>query len=299
MPGNLGSIIRIVLFYIIFATLWILLTDQFPFLVDTQIVLPEQFQTIKGLLFVFTTAVLLFVLLFGELKEREEHWRAHLQEKENLLVQVRDINKELISAYNRTIEGWARVLEMRNREVKDHSRRVTDLSIRLARFMGIPESELSHLRRGALLHDIGKMAIPDAIILKSGDLSHEERAEIRRHPLYGYEMLSEIEFLTPALDILLCHHEKWDGQGYPFGLSGEQIPIFARIFAVVDVWDALLSERTYHDPMTEDEALSFILNESGAHFDPAVVEAFIVMLEQEEGIKPPHIVRSLDRPVEP
>jgi putative nucleotidyltransferase with HDIG domain len=299
MPGNLGSIIRIVLFYIIFATLWILLTDQFPFLVDTQIVLPEQFQTIKGLLFVFTTAVLLFVLLFGELKEREEHWRAHLQEKENLLVQVRDINKELISAYNRTIEGWARVLEMRNREVKDHSRRVTDLSIRLARFMGIPESELSHLRRGALLHDIGKMAIPDAIILKSGDLSHEERAEIRRHPLYGYEMLSEIEFLTPALDILLCHHEKWDGQGYPFGLSGEQIPIFARIFAVVDVWDALLSERTYHDPMTEDEALSFILNESGAHFDPAVVEAFIVMLEQEEGIKPPHIVRSLDRSVEP
>ena len=162
------------------------------------------------------------------------------------------------------------------------------MTLRLAQVMGISEAELVHVRRGALLHDIGKMAIPDTIILKEGDLDEEERAFVRRHPLFGFEMVSEIEFLRPAVDILLCHHEKWDGTGYPFGLSGEQIPLYARIFAVVDVWDALCAEdRLYRNPDPPEVVADYLRSQAGEHFDPRVVEAFLELLLEDDGKEGP------------
>jgi putative nucleotidyltransferase with HDIG domain len=246
--------------------------------------LPEQIETYKGLAFVTFSAIFLFWLLMKELRRREKDFEEHLQEKEHLLEQLRTKNEELVDAYDRTIFGWSRVLEMRNREVKDHSRRVTEMTLRLARRLGVPEADMEQIRRGALLHDIGKMAIPDTIILKEGNLDEEERAMVRRHPLFGFEMVSEIEFLRPAVDILLCHHEKWDGTGYPFGLAGEQIPLYARIFSVVDVWDALCAEdRLYRNPDPPEVVADYLRSQSGEHFDPQVVEAFLELLAEDDG----------------
>ena len=146
--------------------------------------------------------------------------------------------------------------------------------------MGIPKSELGHIRRGALLHDIGKMAIPDGILLKPGALTEDERAIIRKHPMYAYNMLKEIEFLHPAMDIPYCHHEKWDGSGYPRGLKGEEIPFAARIFPVIDVYDALVSDRPYRKGMPIEEVKSIIQKDSGKHFDPRVVQAFFALVSQ-------------------
>ncbi|MFQ5593379.1 MAG: HD domain-containing phosphohydrolase [Anaerolineae bacterium] len=183
-------------------------------------------------------------------------------------------NQELRLAYNATIEGWARALELRDRATEGHSQRVTDMTLRLARAMGISREELVHVRRGALLHDIGKMAVPDAILRKVDELSNEEWDIIRQHPVHAYQMLSPIAFLRPALDIPYCHHERWDGGGYPRGLKGEQIPLPARIFAVVDVYDALCSDRPYRQAWPEEKALQHIREQAGHHFDPQVVELF-------------------------
>lgn len=182
---------------------------------------------------------------------------------------------DLVTAYDTTLEGWAKVLELRNIEIEGHSQRVTDLTLRLARSMGIDGDDLDHFRRGALLHDIGKMAILDHILLKPGPLTDEEREMMRRHPVYAVEMLHDIPFLRPVLDIPRCHHEKWDGSGYPYGLKGEEIPLAARIFAVVDVWDALRSDRPYRAAMPVEEACKIIQQESGTHFDPRIVEVFL------------------------
>lgn len=184
-------------------------------------------------------------------------------------------NLELVRAYDTTLEGWARALELRDMETEGHSRRVTEMTQRLARAMGMSEEELAHVRRGALLHDIGKMGIPDSILLKPGRLTDEEREVMERHPVYAYKMLAPIDFLRPVLDIPYCHHEKWDGSGYPRGLKGERIPLAARIFAVVDVHDALRSDRPYRDAWTEEEVIKYIREQAGQHFDPQVVEAFI------------------------
>jgi putative nucleotidyltransferase with HDIG domain len=182
---------------------------------------------------------------------------------------------DLVTAYDTTLEGWVKVLELRNIEIEGHSRRVTDLTLRLARAMGIDGDDLDHYRRGALLHDIGKMAILDHTLLKPGPLTDEEREMIRRHPVYAVEMLHDIPFLRPALDIPRCHHEKWDGSGYPYGLKGEEIPLAARIFTVVDVWDALRSDRPYRSALSVEEAREIIQQESGTHFDPRIVEVFL------------------------
>jgi len=182
---------------------------------------------------------------------------------------------DLVAAYDTTLEGWARVLELRNMEIEGHSQRVTDLALRLARAMGIDGDDLDHIRRGALLHDIGKMAIPDHILLKVGSLTDEEWEIMQRHPIYAVEMLHDIPFLHPALDIPRYHHEKWDGSGYPYGLKGEEIPLAARIFAVVDVWDALHSDRSYRPAIPVEEAWKIIQQESGTRFDPRIVEAFL------------------------
>jgi putative nucleotidyltransferase with HDIG domain len=186
-------------------------------------------------------------------------------------------NEELQMAYQLTLEGWVRALDLRDKETEGHTQRVTILTERLARMLGMIGDDLIHITRGALLHDIGKMAIPDSILLKPGELTEEERALIKRHPVYAYEMLSPIEFLRPALDIPYCHHEKWDGSGYPRGLKGEEIPFAARIFPVVDVYDALVSNRPYRKGLPIEEVKDIIKNDSGTHFDPRVVDVFLAM----------------------
>ena len=182
---------------------------------------------------------------------------------------------ELEIAYQATLEGWVRALDLRDKETEGHTRRVTALTQTLARGMGLKENDIVHVTRGALLHDIGKMAIPDGILLKPGQLTEDERTLIQKHPLYAYEMLSPIKFLHPALDIPYCHHEKWDGTGYPRGLKGEDIPFAARIFAVVDVWDALVSDRPYRKGIQPAEVKKSIRELSGTHFDPRIVDAFL------------------------
>ena len=194
-----------------------------------------------------------------------------------LIEDLKKSNQELEWAYQATLEGWVRALDLRDKETVGHTQRVTKLTERLARQMGVDDAALLHIRRGALLHDIGKMAIPDSILLKPGELTEEERALVRKHPVYAYEMLYPIEFLRPAIDIPYCHHEKWDGTGYPRGLKGEEIPFAARIFPVLDVWDALVSNRPYRKALPQDEVRRYIKADSGKHFDPRVVEAFMAI----------------------
>jgi len=183
--------------------------------------------------------------------------------------------KELQVAYRATLEGWVRALDMRDKETEGHTKRVTALTQVLARKMGLDDTSLVHVERGALLHDIGKMAIPDGILLKPAALTQEERTLIEKHPVYAFEMLNPIDFLNPALDIPYCHHEKWDGTGYPRGLKGEEIPFAARIFAVVDVWDALVSDRPYRKGLKPDDVKQKIREDAGRHFDPQVVDVFL------------------------
>ena len=189
-------------------------------------------------------------------------------------------NAELVLAYDTTIEGWARALELRDQETEGHTQRAAEMTLRLAQAMGMQEGELVHVHRGALLHDIGKMSIPDSILLKTGPLTEEEWAIMRRHPIYAFELLSPISYLRPALDIPYCHHERWDGAGYPRGLKGEHIPLAARIFALADTWDALYSERRYHPAWPEDRVREHIRSLAGTQLDPKVVEVFLDM-EQE------------------
>ncbi len=184
-------------------------------------------------------------------------------------------NQELGLAYDATIKGWSRALDLRDRETEGHTRRVTELSERLARLLGFSDEELVHVRRGALLHDIGKMGIPDSILFKPGRLTPEEWELMRKHPTYAYEMLYPIKYLRPALDIPYCHHERWDGSGYPRGLKGEQIPLAARIFTVVDVWDALRSNRPYRKAWNQERVREYIRTMSGIHFDPFVTQVFL------------------------
>lgn len=186
---------------------------------------------------------------------------------------------ELTLAYDTTLEGWVRALDLRDKEIEGHIQRVTQLTLRLARALGIKEEDMMHLRRGAMLHDIGKMAVPDSILLKPGPLTPEEWEVIRRHPEYGYELLSPIDFLRPALDIVYCHHEKWDGTGYPRRLKGEEIPLAARIFALTDVWDSLQSDRPYRPAWTKEKALEYVKEQARKHFDPSLVPIFLEIVK--------------------
>jgi PAS domain S-box-containing protein/putative nucleotidyltransferase with HDIG domain len=201
---------------------------------------------------------------------------------------VRDVTerkqaeKKLAEAYDTTLEGWAKALELRDKETKDHSQRVVELTLILAQAMGFEVDDLSHIRRGSILHDIGKMGIPDEILLKPGKLTPSERKIIEQHPIYSIELLSSIPYLETAMDIPYCHHERWDGTGYPQGLKGEEIPLTARIFAVVDVWDALQSNRPYSKAWSREDVMAHIRNESGKHFDPEVVKVFFNLIEKDE-----------------
>jgi PAS domain S-box-containing protein len=189
-------------------------------------------------------------------------------------------NQKLTEAFDATIEGWSRGLELRDRITQKHTTEVTRLTLALAQYLGELSDERDHLRRGAILHDIGKMGIPDKILIKEGSLSPKEWEVMRLHPVYAFEWLSPIDFLRPALDIPYCHHEHWDGSGYPRGLKGNQIPLAARIFTVVDVYEALSSDRPYRGAMSEAEVRRYLLDQSGAIFEPRIVTAFLRMLEE-------------------
>ncbi|MEI8130880.1 MAG: HD domain-containing phosphohydrolase [Leptolinea sp.] len=191
-------------------------------------------------------------------------------------------SEELLSAYSATLQGWSNALELREHETAGHSQRVVKTTLKLARLMGIKEEEMVHIQRGALLHDIGKMGIPDSILLKPGPLSDDEWVIMRQHPQYAYRLLSIIPFLEPALNIPYCHHEKWDGTGYPRRLKGEEIPLAARLFAIVDVFDALTADRPYRPAWTEESTIQFIQGQRDKHFDPQVVDAFLTLVNNKE-----------------
>lgn len=189
-------------------------------------------------------------------------------------------NTDLSLAYDATIEGWSRAMDLRDKETEGHTQRVTEMTVRLAREAGMTELEIVQVRRGALLHDMGKLGVPDNVLLKPGKLTDEEWAIMRQHPRFAYDMLSPVAYLRPALDIPYYHHEKWDGTGYPRGLKDEQIPLAARLFAVVDVWDALRSDRPYRSGWPEEKVLEHIRSQSGAHFDPKAVDLFMSAIEK-------------------
>ena len=230
---------------------------------------------VKGVLEIFQRAPL----------NQDAEWLAFLEalagqaaiaiDNASLFDGLQQANIEMMAAYDATIEGWSRALDLRDHETEGHSTRVTELTLELARQFGMSDPELVHIRRGALLHDIGKMGVPDSILRKPSALNDEELTYMRRHPELAFQLLSPIEYLRPALDIPLCHHEKWDGTGYPQGLKGEAIPLVARIFAVVDVWDALTSDRPYRPAWSSEQARAYIRAQAGKHFDPRVVEMFL------------------------
>jgi putative nucleotidyltransferase with HDIG domain len=208
------------------------------------------------------------------------HRRARRDAEEALRERERRAALELADAYDETLEGWARALELRDRETEGHSRRVTDLTVKLARFIGVSEADCVHIRRGALLHDIGKMVIPDSILLKKEPLTADEQALMRKHPTFAHQLLAPIAYLRPALDIPYCHHEKWDGSGYPRGLAREAIPLAARIFAPVDVWDAVRSERRYRPAWTNEQARAHIASLAGTHLDPKIAKDFLALIAE-------------------
>ena len=228
----------------------------------------------------FTAILSLFALAFMT-------WvTAHLLEntiqKNNELVQdLQNINQNIQQAYESTLEGWSHALEIRDRETEGHTQRVTQMTMRMARLLNFTEEQLCHIRRGALMHDIGKLGIPDEILHKPGPLTEQEKRVMRTHTQIAYNLIYPINYLKPALNIPYYHHEKWDGTGYPHKLKGEAIPLEARIFAIIDVYDALSQDRTYRKAWPKQKVIEYILAESGKHFDPVVVEIFIKEIQNE------------------
>jgi len=203
-----------------------------------------------------------------------------ITERKQSQVALQQAHEDLQEAYHKTIEGWVLALDLRDRETEGHTQRVTEMTLRLARELGCTDEEILHIRRGALLHDMGKMGIPDEILQKPGPLTEEEWMIMRRHPQYAYQMLSPISYLNQALIIPYYHHERWNGSGYPHGLKGEEIPLFARLFAVVDVWDALSSDRPYRKRIPPKEVFEYLEKESGQLFDPFIVEKFLPLISK-------------------
>lgn len=197
-----------------------------------------------------------------------------------LFERLEQSHAELFRAYDATIEGWSRALDLRDKETEGHTQRVTRISLALARAMGMAEEELVYVRWGALLHDIGKMGIPDNVLLKPGPLTEEEWVVMKMHPTFAKEMLEPIEYLHKALDIPYCHHERWDGSGYPNGLKGQEIPLAARIFAVVDVWDALRSDRPYRAAWPIEKVREYIRERAGTDFNPEIVKVFLHSIQE-------------------
>ena len=235
---------------------------------------------IKGVLEIYSRSQLPKSKEWAEFLETLAGQAAIAVDNAQLFENVQQANMELAVAYEATIEGWSHALDLRDKETKGHTQRVTELTLELARAMKLKDVELQQIRRGALLHDIGKMGISDSILHKKGKLTPEEWEIMRTHPELALKMLQPIAYLKPSLDIPYCHHEKWDGSGYPRGLKGNLIPLFARIFAIADVWDAITSERPYRpQAWSKEDAIAYIKNESGKHFDPEIVEVFLKMIK--------------------
>ncbi len=255
---NLKPHYRIVLIYLLLGTLWIFFSDL---VVDNLFQHKEYItfaQNIKGWFFIVITGLLLFFLIRKDVNAKKE------------------VNSKLVESYEQTISGWIHVMDLRHRETKDHTERVTKMTIELAKLSGITdEEELKIIERGAILHDIGKIGIPDAILIKPGKLDEKEWLQMKMHPEIANDILSNIAFLRPSIDIPYSHHEKWDGTGYPLGVKGNEIPIAARFFAVIDVWDALIHPRIYKSAWPEEKVLEHIREQSGMHFDPNVVTLFL------------------------
>ncbi|HRJ58290.1 MAG TPA: PAS domain S-box protein [Anaerolineales bacterium] len=205
-----------------------------------------------------------------------------ITERKRAEEELRIAHQHLQEAYEKTIEGWVRALDLRDRETEGHTQRVTELALVVASKLGFTEEELAHIRRGALLHDMGKIAISDEILQKPGPLNEAEWEKMRRHPIYAYEMLSPIAYLHPALEIPFYHHERWNGSGYPHGLKGEQIPLAARLFAIVDVWDALRSDRPYRKELPRDHVIEYLQHNAGILFDPKLVNLFLEVIKTED-----------------
>jgi HD-GYP domain-containing protein (c-di-GMP phosphodiesterase class II) len=235
---------------------------------------------VKGVLEIFHRNALADGLEWFDFLETLAGQAAIAIEDSTLFENLQRSNQELFQAYDATIEGWSRAMDLRDKETEGHTQRVTDLSLKLASAMNINGSEMIHMRRGVLLHDMGKLGVPDNILLKPGTLTDDEWETMRKHPQFAHDMLADIQYLRPALDIPFCHHEKWDGTGYPRRLKGEEIPLAARIFAVVDVWDALTSDRPYRKAWSKEEVAQYIKDQSGKHFDPHVVNVFLNMVAQ-------------------
>ena len=270
-------------------------TIHIPNLLDSKMVQRAQVLTEEGFVTYFGVPLIAKGQVKGVLEtfhrslvEPDPEWRNFLEtlagqaaiaiDNSVLFEELQKTNLNLSMAYDATIEGWSKALDLRDRETEGHALRVTEMTVQLADTLGISPTDLVHIRRGALLHDIGKMGVPDSILNKPGPLTEEEWAIMHRHPDFALDMLSPISYLRQALDIPYGHHERWDGSGYPRHLPGDQIPIAARIFAVVDVWDALISDRPYRKAFTREAAVEFIRKNSGEQFDPRVVEAFLRML---------------------
>jgi HD-GYP domain-containing protein (c-di-GMP phosphodiesterase class II) len=218
-----------------------------------------------------------------QLETRSNDEVAVLTEAFNQMVKSVQTSREaLLHAYNSTLEGWSKALELRDKETEGHTLRVTQRTVELAQSLGIEGEALVHIQRGALLHDIGKLGVPDQILLKPGKLTDDEWVIMRQHPQYAYDMIWPIEYLRPALDIPYYHHERWEGTGYPKKLKGEEIPIAARIFSIIDVWDALTNERPYKRAMSDKEALAEIKSQRGIQFDPLVVDAFLEYIAKKD-----------------
>ncbi len=233
---------------------------------------------VKGVLEIFQRESIQYDKAWMDFLEAMVGQAAIALDNGSLFQDLQRANLDLTLAYDATIEGWARALELRDGATEGHSQRVTRMTLDLSGRLGIHDSELVHVRRGALLHDIGKMGIPDAILRKAGPLSDEEWEVMRKHPIYARNMLKNISYLQPALDIPYSHHERWDGTGYPQGISGVRIPLVARIFSVIDVWDALSSDRPYRGPWLENDVFAYIRDNSGTQFDPKVVQEFFKMM---------------------
>ncbi len=198
-----------------------------------------------------------------------------LQKNSELLATLRKSNANIQDAYETTLEGWSHALDMRDKETEGHTQRVTELTLKIARAIGMGGEELVHIRRGALLHDIGKLGVPDYILHKPSQLTEEEMNIMKQHPRNAYGLIYPIQYLRPSTDIPYYHHEKWDGSGYPQGIKGKEIPLPARIFAIVDVYDALTNNRPYRKAWTKKQTLDYIKSESGKHFDPQLVDVFL------------------------
>ena len=257
---NSRKIIMLVCFFLPWA--WI-----FAFAYDTHTLAEACYlnalQDMESWVFMASTGLFLFVLISEDMQS------------------LLKTNTDLTIAYEQTVQGWVNVLDLRHQETKNHTLRVTEMTVELAKLAGFTDQdELDRIKRGAILHDIGKVGIPDAILTKPGVLNDEEFECMKLHPEIAYDILSGIDFLRSCTDIPYCHHERWDGSGYPRGLKGKEIPRAARLFAIIDVWDALSSQRAYKAAWPEEKVLHYLAQQAGGHFDPEFVDLFLKNYKQ-------------------